>query len=77
MSDEDARFSVERLIQQLLGGAIWGWLMWTDHQSEVDLFDLSTGSLTLHFGKYAVAFILIKGVTVKEIAELLRAWKGK
>lgn len=80
MTDEEKRFSAERLIQLLIGGAIWFSLMWSDHQSGIgfaDLLELSTSGMALHLSKYAVAFILMKGITVKEIAELLRAWKGK
>lgn len=73
----EPKYSIERLIQQVFGGLMWAWLMFTDYKSGIELSELSNAQLMFIVGKYTVAFILIKGVTIKELTELLRAWKGK
>lgn len=68
--------SFERWVQLAAGLAMWAFLMYSDHQSTTDIMDLSTAQVMISLGKYAFAAILIKGVTAKELADLLRAWRG-
>lgn len=69
--------SAEEWAQFAVGVVTWLFLMWVDSQADRALVDLSATEVSILLGKYAFAAILIKGVTVKELTELLRAWKGK
>ena len=77
MSDDENYRPIERYIQMFAGIVMWGWLLYTDSKSTVDFVDLSAAQVTFVMGQYAFAAVLIKGVTAKEIAEFIRAWRGK
>lgn len=68
---------IERYIQLIAGLLMWSWLMYADHTSGVEYAELNYAQIGILLGKYAFAAVLIKGWTGKEVAELLRAWRGK
>ena len=76
-SENGVAKGIDRYIQQISGVGIWAYLMWADTNSETRISDLSGADVILLGGQYAFAAILIKGVSVKEVAEVIRAWRGK
>ena len=74
---ENEALSVERVIQLIAGVLMWGVLMYMDWQDSEQLSNMDAYQIGLHAAKYAVAFILIKGVSMEQVNEFVRAWKGR
>ena len=73
--EDQTRF--ERTAQLFLGAALWIGMLVYDIGAGVELAELSSQQMITMAIRYGFAAILIKGVTVAEIADLVRAWRGK
>lgn len=76
-NEAEKALGVERVIQMFVGLATWGLLIYSDWQDSEQLGDMSIHQIGLHLGKYAVAFVLIKGVSMDQVNEFVRAWRGR
>ena len=68
---------IERYLQMLFGFCLWGYMLYTDLSAGVELSELSVQQMSIMAVRYGFAAILIKGTTISEVSELIRAWKGK
>ena len=66
-----------RYAQMLFGFCLWGYMLFFDLSSGVELASLSPQELAVKGVFYGFAAILIKGVSVEQLTDLLRAWRGK
>lgn len=76
-ADDQKHDRFERYVQMFFGIVLWGYMLWSDMSSGVDFSELTTQELIIMGVRYGFAGILIYGVTIAQIVDLIRAWRGK